>query len=181
MRVISSFILGLCIAANLAWAANPAIIWGSGGYAENLAPTGIKFKSGVLLNDTGTGLLTDQDFTIQGTTTLDTGLTGVTKLTSGVVSAGNVDLTTEVTGTLPIANGGTNSATALTNNKAVISSAGSLTESATIDTTELGYLDGVTSSIQTQIDGKFTLAGESGGQVAYGGTNAGDDLTIGST
>lgn len=37
--------------------------------------------------------------------------TGVAKLSSGVLSASNVDLTSEVTGTLPVANGGTGQTT----------------------------------------------------------------------
>ena len=65
---------------------------------------------------------------------------------------GSVDLTTKVSGILPIANGGTNSSTALANNKVMISSGGSISESST-STTTLGYLD-ATSSIQTQLNGK---------------------------
>ncbi|TAK59217.1 hypothetical protein EPO14_00135, partial [Patescibacteria group bacterium] len=42
-----------------------------------------------------------------GQTTLATSLSGVLKATSGVVSTGSVNLTSEVTGTLPVANGGT--------------------------------------------------------------------------
>ena len=38
-------------------AANPAIIFGSGGYAENLAPSGIKLKSGNSLNDDSSSLM----------------------------------------------------------------------------------------------------------------------------
>ena len=46
-----------------------------------------------------------------GTTTLNSGLTGPLKASSGVVSSSAINLGTEVTGTLPIANGGTGSAT----------------------------------------------------------------------
>lgn len=42
-----------------------------------------------------------------GTVTLPTGLSGVVKAASGVVSAGTVDLTSQVANALPIANGGT--------------------------------------------------------------------------
>lgn len=55
--------------------------------------------------DVGTNL------NVTGTTTLNSGLSGVAKLASGVVSAGLVDLDTEVDNVLPIANGGTGSAT----------------------------------------------------------------------
>lgn len=89
----------------------------------------------------------------------------------------NVSLTTGVTGTLAIAHGGTNSAAALNNNRIIISTGGALVEqsaitgnkalasdsnglpvaSATTDT-ELGYVSGVTSAIQTQLAGKASTA-----------------------
>lgn len=47
-------------------------------------------------------------FTVIGTTTLDTSLTGPLKAASGVVSASAISLTSEVTGVLPLANGGSN-------------------------------------------------------------------------
>jgi hypothetical protein len=56
-------------------------------------------------------------------------------------------------GLLPISQGGTNSTAALTNSKVMHSSAGAIVESATTST-ELGYLSGVTSAIQTQLDAK---------------------------
>jgi len=81
------------------------------------------------------------------------------------------NLNGNVTGVLPIANGGTNSSAALNNNRVIISSGGAIVEEAAItasralasDTnglptasvttaTELGYVSGVTSSIQTQIN-----------------------------
>lgn len=76
-------------------------------------------------------------------------------------------------GTLPIANGGTNSAIALSNNRVIQSSAGAIIEAAAITasralisdsngipthsattSTELGYVSGVTSAIQTQLNAK---------------------------
>jgi hypothetical protein len=45
--------------------------------------------------------------------------------------------------TVSVAKGGTNSTTALTNNKVMVSSGGSIIESSTIDTTELSYLNGI--------------------------------------
>lgn len=66
-----------------------------------------------------------------------------------------VDLTTGVTGTLPIAKGGTNSSTALGGSgKAIVSDATTIKEHATTTATEVGYLAGVTSAIQTQINAK---------------------------
>jgi len=57
---------------------------------------------------------------------------------------------------VPVAKGGTNSSTALTNNKVVVSTAGAIVESAVTSTT-LGYLD-ATSSVQTQLDAKIPKA-----------------------
>lgn len=75
---------------------------------------------------------------------------GFVKSTSGVYSVQTaVSLTSDVTGTLPIANGGTNSAATLSGSKAMVSSASAIVESATT-ATELGYVSGVTSAIQTQ-------------------------------
>lgn len=62
--------------------------------------------SGVLLDDSD-NLSGIANLTCTGTTTLATSLTGPLKASSGVVSASNVNLTSEVTGALPITNGGT--------------------------------------------------------------------------
>lgn len=84
-------------------------------------------------------------------------VSGVVKADSdGDLSASPVSLTTEVTGILPIANGGTNSSTALNNNRAIISSGGAIVESS-VTTTELDYLTGVTSALQTQLNNKQPL------------------------
>ena len=48
------------------------------------------------------------------------------------------------TGTLKVANGGTNSAAALNNDFVMVSNAGAIAESATISVTELGLLNGIT-------------------------------------
>lgn len=114
--------------------------------------------SGVTIDDSDNlvvpGNFTAANATITGATTLQTSLNGPLKATSGVVSASNIDLTSEVTGTLPIASGGTNSSTALNNNFVMISSGGAIVEDSAVSTTELSYLDGVTSAIQNQLDGK---------------------------
>lgn len=81
-------------------------------------------------------------------------------------------------GTLPIARGGTNSTAALNNNRVMQSSGGAIVEAAAITAsralasdangipvasattaTELGYVNGVTSAIQTQLNGKITGGG----------------------
>lgn len=69
-----------------------------------------------------------------------------------------VDLASEVDGVLPIANGGTNSSTALGGSgKAIVSDATKIIEHATTTATEVGYLAGVTSAIQTQLNAKAPL------------------------
>lgn len=84
-----------------------------------------------------------------------------------------ISLTTGVSGVLPIANGGTNSSAALNNNRVMTSSGGAIVEAAAITAnkalasnasgipvastttdTELGFVSGVTSSIQTQLNAK---------------------------
>lgn len=64
------------------------------------------------------------------TVTVNTLVTGPVRATSGVLSTGNTSLTTEVTGTLPIANGGTNSSSGLNNNRQMVSSGGAIIEAA---------------------------------------------------
>lgn len=58
--------------------------------------------------------------------------TGVVHATSGVLSTSAVLLASEVSGTLPVANGGTNSSTALSNNRIMVSSGGAIVESAAL-------------------------------------------------
>lgn len=108
--------------------------------------------SGVLIDDTNnvTGIA---DIEINGTTTLDTSLSGPLRASSGVVGVGDTDLASEVTGVLPVANGGTNSGTALANDFVIVSATGAIVES-TITTTELSALDGITANIQDQLDAK---------------------------
>lgn len=105
----------------------------------------------------GAGLsLTAGEFKVPNTGISDamlaTGISG-SKI-SGAIS-GNA---ANVTGTVAIANGGTNSTTALTNNKAMISSSGSIVESS-VTAAELGYLSGVTSSVQTQLGARAPASG----------------------
>lgn len=94
-------------------------------------------------------------------------------VTNAKIANATIDLTTKVTNKLPIANGGTNSSTALNNNRVMQSSGGAIVEAAAITAnralisdangiptqsvttnTELGYVSGVTSAIQTQLNGK---------------------------
>jgi hypothetical protein len=113
------------------------------------------------------------DVTATGGTGSSTATISNLAVTNAKIANSTIDLTTKVTGVLPIANGGTNSSTALNNNRIMLSSAGSIIESAAITasralvsdasgipiasattSTELGYVSGVTSAIQTQFSGK---------------------------
>jgi hypothetical protein len=111
-----------------------------------------------------------------GATALNSPSTIVRRDGSGNFAAGTItaNLTgnaTNVTGIVAIANGGTNSSTALNNNRIIISHTGQIVEASAITAnqalisngigipiasvttaTELGYVSGVTSSIQTQIN-----------------------------
>lgn len=92
--------------------------------------------------------------------------------------AGSI-VSSDISGTISIAKGGTNSATALNNNRIMQSSTGAIVEAAAITAsralasdangipvasattaTELGYVNGVTSAIQTQFSGKASLSGD---------------------
>lgn len=61
---------------------------------------------------------------------------------SGNLSTGAISLTTEVTGVLPIANGGTNSSTALNNNRVVITSGGKIVEQSALTASRVMKTDG---------------------------------------
>ncbi len=66
--------------------------------------------------------------------------TGNVLLSGGVSTApsyGKVGLTTHISGVLPIINGGTNSSTALNNNRIMVSSGGSIVEAATLTNGQL--------------------------------------------
>lgn len=62
---------------------------------------------------------------------------GVVKATAGVLSTSNVNLTSEVSGILPIANGGTNSSAALNGNRIIVSSASAIVEAAALTNGQL--------------------------------------------
>ncbi len=125
-----------------------------------LATNNLSDVSSASTSATNLGLGTGDSPTFTGLTL--SGLSdGLVKSVSGVLSGGNsVTLTSEVTGILPIANGGTNSSTALNNNFVMVSSGGSIVESSTITTTELGLLNGIASvSTGTGDNDKFVTQG----------------------
>lgn len=100
---------------------------------------------------------------------------GSGNFSAGTITASLSGNATNVTGVVAVANGGTNSSAALSNNRVMQSSAGAIVEAAAITaaralisdangipvhsavtSTELGYVSGVTSSIQTQINNKMS-------------------------
>lgn len=121
-------------------------------------------------------------------------------MSSQIVSRGLADgavvlSTAKVTGTLPIAKGGTNSTTALNNNRVMKSSGGAIIEAAAITAnralasdsngipvhtavtdTELGYVSGVTSAIQTQLNAR-ALATRNINTASLSGLAGGGDLS----
>lgn len=111
--------------------------------------------------------------------------TGIVKATSGVYGTGNVSLTSEVTGTLPVANGGTNSATTLNNNRIMISSGGSIVEqtaltvSAPMRTDASGLPTTGNLNLATEVTG--TLAISNGGTGQTSQTAAYDALSPNTT
>lgn len=107
------------------------------------------------------GILTTSAQTIAGNKTL-TGTTNLSALSASTplkldgsknIVSSSIVLTSDVSGVLPISNGGTNSSASLSGNKAIVSNGTSIIESS-VTSTELGYSSGVTSSIQTQINAK---------------------------
>ena len=120
-------------------------------------------------------------------------LSGVVKASAGALSAGPVGLaSSDVSGTLPVANGGTNSAAALNNNRVMQSAGGAIVEASAITAaralvsdangipthsavtaTELGYLASIDSNVQDQIDTKVAKAGDTmtGALNAHGGVD----------
>lgn len=93
-----------------------------------------------------------------------TGFSGFLKATAGAISTALVNLTSDVTGTLPIGNGGTNSSTALNNNRIMISSGGAiveqsaLTASAPMRTNASGLPTTGSTSLTTEVSGVLPLA-----------------------
>jgi len=68
MRVFGLIFLTFTVAMQGLIAANPAIIWGSGGYALNLAGSGIELKSGAQIDDVSSTVVGVPGLQVSGTT-----------------------------------------------------------------------------------------------------------------
>ena len=169
--------------------------------------------TGALSFDGSAVAITEIDTDLSSVAGTDTTLASAKAIKTYVdsVAGGSTDLTSDVTGTLPIANGGTNATSAADARTSLGLAIGSnvqahdadldtlsgcqsggaaalaaltsteiaILDGATLSTTELNYVDGVTSAIQTQIDSKGPVAGSSS-IVTVGALNAGS-ITSGFT
>lgn len=136
------------------------------------------------------------------TNNMGSGIVKSSGVGSSLISVSTINLVSETTGTLPISRGGTNSTTALSNNRILVSLGGAIVEGNTAtypSTTEIAYVKGVTSAIQTQLNSKQatitvldTLKGGTGIAAAdrqelvnqltdYDSATAGDVLTFDGT
>jgi hypothetical protein len=97
---------------------NSYVNWASPGAIGSVTPAAV---TATTFTGSGSGLTGVPAASITGS------LSGVT-INCSSNTCSNVSLTAAVTGVLPIANGGTNSSTALSNNRAIVSSGGKLVE-----------------------------------------------------
>jgi hypothetical protein len=123
--------------------------------------TGLKIAGNNGPSSTGNALDVTGALEVGGQTTLATSLNGILHAASGVISAGAVNLTSDVTGILPIANGGTGTSTAPTYGQLLIGDANGKYEF--VATSSLGITGGgggsYTSSYPIQLSGSnFSLA-----------------------
>lgn len=92
--------------------------------------------------------------TFTGLTLSGLGLGVVHSSSGGVLSSSQVVLTSEVSGILPVANGGTNSGTALNNGRIMISASGTIVEHAAITAGSV-YFGAATTGLPSQDNGNF--------------------------
>ena len=175
---------------NLSWNGKTLNAVGGAAYA---AGDGITLADGAFSVNVGTGLqinATDKSLEVNSDTTdaLDTRVTNLETTASGLqtsVSAldtsvqtldGEVDtLNTTVAGKQATVTGGASTITTsnLTTNRALISNSSGKVAVSAVTSTELGYLDGVTSNVQTQLNAKIIGENSVTGSVANSPTSMG--------
>lgn len=105
----------------------------------NTAANLISGSGTLVLNTTGTATIPNATDTLTGRATTDT-LTN--KSMSGSTNTfTNIPAGTALSGTVPVANGGTNSSTALNSNRFVVSSSGAIVEASAITAGQVVYTD----------------------------------------
>ncbi|MBI3503152.1 MAG: hypothetical protein HY063_15300 [Bacteroidetes bacterium] len=146
------------------------------GASNNPAWTQIDLSNGVTGNlpvgnlNSGTGASATTFWTGNGTWSTPAG-TGVTSVTGSgnIASSGGTTPNITFTGTLPIANGGTNSSTALNNNRVMISSGGTIAEQSALTASKPMRTDA--SGLPTT--GNTDLSSEVTGNLPVGNLNSG--------
>jgi len=138
-------------AANIASAASVAASFGNGGNTHTISIGNNAAGAGISTTTIGqatapAGAIVNVGGGTGGSTVNLGGTVNVLNLANGVVhttggggtlAASNVVLTSEVTGVLPVANGGTNSSTALNNNRIMVSNGGAIVEAAALTNGQL--------------------------------------------
>lgn len=97
----------------------------------------------------------------------------VTSTEAGYLSGVTSTIQTQLNAKEPTITGAATTITGsnLTVSRALVSDGSGKVAAATTTSTEIGYVNGVTSAIQTQIDGKMTNPMTTGGDVIYGGAS----------
>ncbi len=132
---------------------------GTSTYWGSIPPSASSLQESYEGGNTITTTNVDGGFTLSGTENASLNGVQITPSgavsTSGNVSAGSISLPAMSNNRVMVSSGGNiTEAAAITANRAVVSNANGLPTAATTTATELGYVNGVTSSIQTQLDAK---------------------------
>lgn len=167
---------------------------GGGGSGDVTGPASSVNNNVVFFDGTTGKLIKDSGLALSGSNTGDVTLAGTPDyitISGQTITRGQIDLATDVTGTLPVANGGTgitalgtNVATSLGNN---MSSSGTLAITADITKTAVG-LSNVTDDAQTKaaiVPNTVPTAGQllvgNAGGTAYAAVSTSGDATVAST
>jgi hypothetical protein len=154
-----------------------------------------------LIARTGAGTAATRTITAASSRVTVTDGDGVAGNPTVDVAEGNININ-NLSGTLSVTKGGTNSTTALVNNRVMQSASGAIVEAAAITAnralisdangipthsvttnTELAFVNGVTSAIQTQLNARVLKAGDTmtGALILPAGTDIAPSLGVGDT